>query len=82
MTTSKVQIDVDQLRLLARLAEERGTLPEFSKLAIEWAEGATAYVEEQKVIAEQYRKNWLALQDITGEQCLDLAIAKDRKSVV
>jgi hypothetical protein len=28
----------------------------------------------REVAAEEYRKNWLAFQDLTGEQCMDVAL--------
>lgn len=72
----KVSLDLDGLKALREHARQRGTLEQWSELALEYIDAIVVIGAAHIADGEQYRKNWLALQDATGEHCLDLAIAK------
>ena len=70
----KVLIDAGGLRALRDHALKIGTLEQWTDVALEWIEQAEkACVEEHKV-GEQYRQNWLRLQNIISEDCLENAV--------
>ena len=70
----KVSIDQQGLKILREHALRVGTLEQWSIIALEYIDGLLAEIERARKEAEQYRQNWLRLQDATGEECLELAV--------
>ena len=75
---SRVSIDAAGLRALRQHALAAGTLDNWAELALEWADAAEVEIARVRADGEQMRKNWLTLQNATGEQCLHAALGMDK----
>jgi len=73
----KYRVVVLERELSALRAEHGKAVLELARMVdkeSERANAAEATLAQAKKDAEQYRQNWLAFQDLTGEQCMELAL--------
>jgi len=73
----KVQVTLEDLKVLALRAKEAGTQNAFIDLVLEWAEAAAGEVEEARLRCQELENG---IQELESDRCAEKELESDRCS--